>query len=44
VLDSAGVSGTPGVVDAKSGTETLAAVSALMAAHRVWERFPASIS
>jgi catalase len=44
VLDQAGVTDTPGVVSAGSGTETLAAVTALLAGHRAWERFPASIA
>lgn len=44
VLDVAGVTGSPGVVAAESGAEALTAVSALLAAHRVWERFPASVS
>jgi len=42
VLDSAGVTDTPGVVNNGSGTETLAAVTALLAGHRAWDRFPAS--
>ncbi|MCA2216584.1 catalase [Jidongwangia harbinensis] len=44
VLQQAGVSGTPGVVTADSGTEAFAAVQQLLAAHRVWERFPASVA
>ncbi|MEV6597239.1 catalase [Actinoplanes sp. NPDC051346] len=43
VLDQVGVAGTPGVVTADSGPEALAAVQALLAAHRVWERFPATV-
>ncbi|MEV4497715.1 catalase [Micromonospora arborensis] len=44
VLEQAGVAGTPGVVTASSGAEALTAVQQLMAAHRVWERFPASVA
>ncbi|WUJ27007.1 catalase [Micromonospora sp. NBC_00389] len=44
VLEQAGVSGTPGVVTAGSGVEALTAVQRLMAAHRVWERFPTSVA
>ncbi|GIJ56322.1 catalase [Virgisporangium aurantiacum] len=39
VLERAGVADTPGVVTGRSGSETLAAVSALLANHRAWERF-----
>ncbi|MFI6823724.1 catalase [Micromonospora sp. NPDC050187] len=44
VLRQARVSGTPGVVTGDSGTEVFAAVQRLMAAHRVWDRFPASVA
>ncbi|GIJ73495.1 catalase [Virgisporangium ochraceum] len=44
VLDSAGVADTPGVVTAGSGSETFAAVTTLMANHRVWERFPVAVA
>lgn len=44
VLEQAGVTGTPGVVTAGTAIETLTAVRQLMAAHRVWERFPASVA
>ncbi|OJF14418.1 catalase [Couchioplanes caeruleus] len=44
VLGQSGVAGTPGVVTAESGTEALAAVQRLLAAHRVWERFPATVA
>ncbi|MGQ5261122.1 catalase [Micromonospora sp. ZYX-F-536] len=44
VLEQAGVAGTPGVVTAGSGPEALTAVRQLMAAHRVWDRFPASVA
>ncbi|MDG4834430.1 catalase [Solwaraspora sp. WMMD1047] len=43
VLRQAGVTGSPGVVTGDTGTEVLTAVQQLLAAHRVWERFPASI-
>ncbi|MEV7625537.1 catalase [Actinoplanes sp. NPDC089786] len=41
VLQEVGATG-PGVVTAKSGEEAFAAVTRLLAAHRVWERFPAA--
>ncbi|MEV8503861.1 catalase [Actinoplanes sp. NPDC051475] len=44
VLQEAGVAGTPGVVTAESGEDALTAVQQLLAAHRVWERFPASVA
>ncbi|MCO1594641.1 catalase [Micromonospora sp. RHAY321] len=44
VLEQAGVAGTPGVVTAGSGAEALTSVRQLMAAHRVWDRFPASVA
>ncbi|MGC4862377.1 catalase [Micromonospora sp. DT41] len=44
VLEQAGVAGAPGVVSAGSGPEALTAVQRLMAAHRVWERFPATVA
>ncbi|MBQ1056365.1 catalase [Micromonospora sp. C32] len=44
VLNQAGVTGTPGVVTGGSGAEVLTEVQRLMAAHRVWERFPASVA
>ncbi|MBM0233773.1 catalase HPII, partial [Micromonospora sp. STR1_7] len=44
VLEQAGVAGTPGIVSAGSGAEALTAVRQLMAAHRVWERFPATVA
>ncbi|RLP93067.1 catalase [Micromonospora sp. CV4] len=44
VLEQAGVTGTPGVVTAGTGVEALSAVRQLMAAHRVWDRFPASVA
>jgi catalase len=43
VLDRAGVTDTPGVVIAGSGTEAFAAVTGLLANHRVWERFPVAV-
>lgn len=46
--DALTVSGLPvsdaGVVTGDSGVEVLAEVQELMAAHRVWERFPASVA
>jgi catalase len=44
VLHQAGVAGTPGVVTADSGPEALEAVQRLLALHRVWDRFPASVA
>ncbi|MEU5526273.1 catalase [Micromonospora chersina] len=44
VLRQAGVAGSPGVVTGDSGGEAFGAVRQLMSAHRVWERFPASVS
>ncbi|GIJ78671.1 catalase [Micromonospora phaseoli] len=44
VLEQAGVAGSPGVVTGEDGSEVFAAVGQLMANHRVWERFPASIA
>ena len=42
-LARAGVEGSPGVVTDSSAAAVLTAVQELMAAHRVWERFPASV-
>ena len=44
VLELAGVAGAPGVVTGDSGAGVLADAQSLMAGHRVWERFPASVS
>jgi catalase len=44
VLQEAGVAGTPGVVTAKTGAEAFAGLQQLLPAHRVWERFPASVA
>jgi catalase len=44
VLELAGVAGAAGVVTGDSPTGVLADAQALLAAHRVWDRFPASIS
>ncbi|MFY1585867.1 catalase [Micromonospora sp. WMMD734] len=44
VLELAGVAGAAGVVTGDSPTGVLAGAQALLAAHRVWDRFPASIS
>ena len=43
VLEQAGVAETPGVVSAGTGPDTFTAVQQLLAAHRVWDRFPASL-
>jgi catalase len=42
LLEQAGMAGTPGIVTGDSGTGVLAEVQRLMAAHRVWDRFPAT--
>ncbi|GAA1789974.1 catalase [Planosporangium flavigriseum] len=44
VLAHAAVTSTPGVVVGDSATEVFTEVRQLMAAHRVWERFPASVA
>ncbi|WP_431922129.1 catalase [Micromonospora wenchangensis] len=44
VLELAGVAGAAGVVTGDSPAGVLADAQALLAAHRVWDRFPASIS
>ena len=43
-LQQSGVAGTPGVVVGEQAAEVFAEVQSLMASHRVWERFPASVS
>ncbi|GAA0501559.1 catalase [Paractinoplanes deccanensis] len=43
-LQQAGIAGTPGVVAAESAAAALTEVQQLMAAHRVWERFPATVA
>ncbi|MEU8821399.1 catalase [Actinoplanes sp. NPDC048796] len=43
-LAAAGITGTLGVVSAESGAAALTQVQQLMAAHRVWERFPATVA
>jgi catalase len=43
VLELAGVSGTPGVVAGEDAAGVFGEVQTLMAGHRVWERFPASV-
>jgi catalase len=43
-VEQTGVAGTPGVVTASSGEEALAALQDLLPAHRVWERFPATVA
>jgi len=42
-LGQTGVDGTPGVVSGDSAAAVFTEVQQLMAAHRVWERFPASV-
>ncbi|MFI9643163.1 catalase [Micromonospora sp. NPDC051925] len=44
VLEVAGVAGGEGVVTGDSAADVLADVQRLLAAHRVWERFPAPVS
>ncbi|MEE6262519.1 catalase [Plantactinospora sonchi] len=44
VLRQFGATGTPGVVTGGSGAEVFDGVRSLMTAHRVWERFPASVA
>ena len=44
VLRNAGIAGLPGIVVTDSATDALGALTDLMAAHRVWERFPATVS
>ncbi len=44
VLDATGVGATPGVVAADNASAALEGVWSLLAAHRVWERFPASVA
>jgi catalase len=43
-LDAAGYAAGTGIVTADSGQATLSEIQGLMAMHRVWERFPASVS
>ncbi|MDX6326557.1 MAG: catalase, partial [Nocardioidaceae bacterium] len=44
VLELTGYAGTPGVVSGQDAAGVLTEVQGLMAAHRVWERFPAAVS
>ncbi|WP_436535179.1 catalase [Actinoplanes sp. HUAS TT8] len=44
LLQRTGLADTPGVVTHDTSTGVLAALQQLMAAHRVWERFPATVS
>jgi catalase len=44
VLAAAGVTETPGVVVAASGPAALEAIQELLATHRVWQRFPATVA
>jgi catalase len=43
-VQQCGVGGTAGVVVGEDATAVFAEVQGLMAAHRVWERFPASVT
>jgi catalase len=43
-VERCGVAGTPGVVVGEDASAVFTEVQGLMAAHRVWERFPASVS
>jgi catalase len=43
-LQQSGVAGTPGVVVGEDAAGVFTEVQSLMAGHRVWERFPASVS
>ncbi|GAB2577175.1 catalase [Paractinoplanes abujensis] len=43
VLAAAGIAGTPGVISADSGSAALTELQPLLAQHRVWPRFPATI-
>ncbi|TWG09210.1 catalase [Actinoplanes teichomyceticus] len=44
LLRQTGLADTPGVVVQDTAAGTLAAVQQLMASHRVWERFPATVA
>jgi catalase len=44
LIEQTGAADTPGVVTAGDGPSAFAAVRELLANHRVWERFPASLS
>ncbi|GIM92260.1 catalase [Paractinoplanes toevensis] len=44
VLETTATAGTPGVLVAETGEAAVAALQQLLPAHRVWERFPATIS
>jgi catalase len=43
-LEQTQVAGTPGVVAAGSAADAFASLQQLLPAHRVWERFPASVA
>ncbi|MFI5845216.1 catalase [Catenuloplanes sp. NPDC051500] len=43
VLQQAGIEKTPGVFVADSGTEAFGTLQGLIGAHRVWDRFPATL-
>jgi catalase len=44
VLEQTGLAGTPGVIAADSATTALTELQTLLAKHRVWPRFPATIA
>jgi catalase len=44
VVELAGCAAAPGVVTGPSGTDVLGKVLTLLGQHRVWERFPASVT
>ncbi|BCJ62260.1 catalase [Micromonospora endophytica] len=44
VLEQAGITGSPGVVTGDSAGDVFTSLQQLLATHRVWNRFPASIS
>jgi catalase len=43
LIEQTGAAGTPGVVTAGDGLSAFTAVRELLADHRVWDRFPASL-
>jgi catalase len=43
LIEQLGIAETPGVVTAGAGPQAFEAVRALLATHRVWQRFPTSI-
>ncbi|MBM2618278.1 catalase [Actinoplanes sp. LDG1-06] len=44
VLAQAGIAGSPGVISADSGSAALTELQPLLAKHRVWQRFPATVA